>query len=109
MKAVGIADLALHLQFGDAPGDFGIHADVEILGLLHQQELVDLIAQGVGGFLFHRLLQFETGKAILTQLRLDTEPSLLEFAAGDNVVVHFGDDLFDDADIRGRGYGNGSR
>ena len=43
----GSTSLLLGLDFGDAPGDVGIDVDVEVLGLLHQQQLVDLVAQGV--------------------------------------------------------------
>ena len=49
--------LLLHLDFGEAARDFGIDVDVQVLALLHQQELIDLVAQRVGGVFVHGLLE----------------------------------------------------
>ena len=57
VKLVGIGDLALQLDLGEAFGDLGIHADVEILAALHQQQLVDLIAQRVFFLVLQRFIQ----------------------------------------------------
>ena len=71
--------------------------------------MVDLVAQGVGGSVLEGLLQFWAGQPLLAKLRLELRAAARQFAAGDDVVVHFGDDLFDGAYVGRRACGDGGR
>ena len=57
MEFVGIGKAAHHLQFGDAAIDVGVDLEVELLGFLHEQALVDHGCQHVFRPRFHGLLQ----------------------------------------------------
>ena len=99
LKLVGVGDLLLHLDFGEAAGYFRIHVDVEVLALLHEQKCIDLVAQRVGGVFVDRLLKAGAGETLPLGLGFDIEPLPGKFAAGDDVAVDFGGDLFDDFDV----------
>jgi len=94
----------LHLHGGQALADFGVHVDVQVLGFLHQQELVDLVAQGVRGFFVESLGQLGARQALLAKLHLDLRAGTRQFAPRDDVVIYFGDNFFDDVHVGRRGH-----
>ena len=47
LELVLVRDLGLPLDLGELLGDIAIHVDLELLGLLHQQQVVDAVAQDV--------------------------------------------------------------
>ncbi len=73
LELVGVGDLLLHLDFGEAAGDFGIDVDVEILALLDEKKLIDLVAEGVGVRFLHRLLKARAGETLPLGFGLDLE------------------------------------
>ena len=99
LELVGIGDLLLHLDFGEAAGDVRIHGDVEVLALLHEQELIDLVAERVGVVFVDGLLKARPAQTLALGLGFDLEPLPGKFAASDDVAVDFGGDLFDDFDV----------
>jgi hypothetical protein len=70
-----------------------VGGDAEILALLHQQVLIDEIAQHV--LLVLGETRVGLGAKLLLQLVQQLVTAALEFRAGDDVVVNAGDDLFD--------------
>ena len=109
VEFIRVADLALHLHGCQALGDLAIHVDIEVLGFLDQQELIDLVAQGVGGFLLESLLQLGAVETLLAKLSVDLLAGPRQLAARNDVVIHFGDNLFDGVNVGGRSHGDGSR
>ena len=88
--------LQVHLlaDFIQLLDDLGIAGNAHVFALLHQQVLVDQIAQ-------HVLLVFgESGVSLrakfLLQLVQQLVAAALEFRAGDDVAVDAGDDLLND-------------
>jgi hypothetical protein len=99
LEFVGVGNLLLHLNLSQAARDLGVHADIEVLALLHEQQGIDFIAQRVGGVFVHRLLQAGPVKTLALRLRLDLEALLVKLATSDDIAVDFGGDLFDDFDV----------
>ena len=80
--------------------DVGLDADAHVLAALNEQRLVDQIAQSIFLAVFNGNLQLLGSAAILAILLgifCGGGASLVEFGAGDDFVVHAGDDFFDDA------------
>ena len=75
LELVGIGDLLLHLDFGQAAGYVGIDIDVEILGFLHQQQGVDLVHQQAGSILFERRVEAWAGEALRFDFGFEFETS----------------------------------
>ena len=103
LKLIGVGDLLLHLDFGKPARDFGVDIDVEVLALLHEEQGVDLFAQRVSGVFVHRLLEAGSTEPLALGLGLDLDSFPGKFAAGDDVAVDFGGDLFDHLDVVRRG------
>src|ERR1051326_536617 len=97
---VGIRQLVLHLDLGQPPRDLGIDVDVQVLTLLHQQELIDFVAQGVGRVVLDSLLQPNPGQPLAARVGFGIGPLLFELSAGDDVAIHLGRDFLDDLDRR---------
>jgi hypothetical protein len=87
------------LQGSQFPGDVGIDIDGEILGFLDQEELIDLVAQGIGRVFADGFLEFDSGETFGAEALFDLLARLFQFAAGNNVAVHFGGNFFHDPDI----------
>ena len=99
-ELIRVADSGLHLQPGDFPCGVRIHADVEVLGPLDQQKLVDLVAQRVGHLLVEGLSQLSRTGALLPELVGRFHAKLVQVALGDDVAVHFGGDFLHYPDVR---------
>ncbi len=75
--------------------DFAVDADVEILGLLDEQQLIEAVAKHVllaRGQLF---VQRRADDAVLAHFGDELAPAFFEVAARDDVAIALGDDLFD--------------
>ena len=89
---------------GDALGDVGIHLDVEILELFHQQQLVDTIAQHVFRSSARRC---STMAPVTPPAKLSDEftPGAIQIALGDDISIALGDNLIDGRNISRKQWG----
>ena len=104
MEFVRVGDFAVQLNGSDALGDLAVDVNIQIFAMLHQQQLIDLITQGVLFALFDGFLEGRSVDTLLLELGFDLLPASLDLAFGNDVAVDLGDDLFDHSDIRGRAY-----
>ncbi len=100
VEFLGIGNAALPLNLGDAARNVGFDVDVQFGGLRNQQQLIDLIAQCVGGSFINGVLQRLTDQALLFQLSLNSSALFFQFAAGNDFAIHLRDNLFHDTDLR---------
>ena len=109
MELIRVRQTTGFLNVGHAPVHISVHVDGKILPLLHQQQLVDLIAQGVRSRFIHGDFQRRPRGPLLLKLRLDDASLLLQFPPCDDLAVHFGDNLFHDAGLNFRAVCGGCR
>ena len=111
LELVGVGDLGAHLHVAPIRAfTSGSTLMLRSLALLHQQQLVDLVAQGVRRALLHGLRQLRARQSLGPQLYCSSSlRCLLQFAAGDDVAVHLGGDLLHHAHIRSDGDRKGRR
>ena len=108
VEFLGVGDLGHHLHFGQPFGHLAIHADIQILGLLHHQQQVDLIPQEVLGFLLFGLGKFDSLQVpLLAQEHLQFSSLFVQLAAGDDVPIHFGGNFLHHADVCGNRHRQG--
>ena len=100
LELVGIGDLGAHLNVGELARHLGIDVDVQILGLLHQQKLVDLVAQRVGRVVPDFFLQLLAVQPFAAETALQIALLRFELSPRDDVAIDFGGNLLDDTDVR---------
>ena len=105
MELVGIGNATLALDIGDAAVDLGIHVDVHLLALLDEEQLVNLVAQGIGSGLGHGVLQCLALQALFFSGCADAGTLAVQFAPGDNLTVDLGSDFLHNFDLRHRAVG----
>ena len=94
LELLGVGDLGIGLNGGHLLGDVAVDVDVEILGLLGQDQLIDAVAQQVLLALGQLLFQFVADDAVGAQRLDELAAGAIEIAPGDDVAVALGDDLF---------------
>ncbi len=93
VKLVGIGQAALQLKLRHTAGDLGLYFDVELLGLLHQQPLVDHNFEHVLGLLGDGGIEGGAAKVLLLLNPLtDGALALAEITLQDDVAVYFDGD-----------------
>ena len=77
----------------------GIDIDVHVLALLHQQQLIDLVTEGVGRDSGDRLVERSPCQALLGGFGLDESLRRSQFSASDDLAVDLGDDFFNHLNV----------
>ena len=109
MKLVGIGNLALRLDLRQTARHIGVDLDVQVLAPLHQEELVDLIAQRILVLVTHDLSQLGAGQALTLCLFHQARPGLLHLPARDDISIDLGNNLLNDAHVGRLGQGSNRR
>ena len=101
VELLRIGDLAVRLNLRHMAVQVGVDVDVQFLGFLHQQQLVDLIAQRIRGLLIDSVIERLARQGLLLdQFFSDHVAPLCKLAAGNDLAVHFCHDLFHQVDLR---------
>ncbi len=109
MEFLGIGDLAVCLNLGDAAVHIGIDINAQLLALLDKQQLIDLITQCVRDPLVNRRLQRIAGNILLRQLGFDLLALFGQLAASNDFAVHLGNDFLNQMHLRIGAIGSGKR
>ena len=102
LELIWIGDLGIGLDGAQLLAHFVVDVDIEVLGLLRQNQLIDAIAQQVFLPLGELLLQRRSGNTGGAHGFDEFPAAAFKITSRDNVAVAFGDDLF-------HGSGRGSR
>jgi hypothetical protein len=89
------------LEVGKFLRHLAVDVDIQILALLHEQQLIDAVAQHVLRAFAHGLLELLAARPAPAQLGFDQAAPAFELARRDDLVVYFRHDHFDDPHVGG--------
>ncbi len=96
-----IGNLAIALDRGHLFADVAVHVNIEVLGFLRQEQLIDTIPKHVFLAFGELLLQFGADRATGAQGFDELLAAACEIAPRDDIAVAFGDDLLHHGHIGG--------